>query len=27
MFFDDLERETFGRLFGTRKDQAAAASV
>ena len=23
MFFEDLERETFGRLFGTRKDQGA----
>ena len=21
MFFEDLERETFGRLFGTRKSQ------
>ena len=26
MFFDDLERETFGRLFGSRKDHDAARS-
>jgi ferredoxin len=27
MFFEDLERESFGRLFGTRKNQVGCASV
>jgi ferredoxin len=27
MFFEDLEREAFGRLFGTRKKQAGCASA